>query len=165
MAYAAVPAGTPAAAANLLLQLCTDRSNLPLTPQHITTLNPAAAPSAPGSAGFTTPSKTPSSNSRTAAPASSSKKSSKKGSASKAGQQQQNDSSSSSGGVKQGDVAVQWQLRLLQGGIDWSNIKHRQLLQQLAHRQLLGRALLQGVQLRPVSHLLPHSISQKNSAL
>lgn len=155
MHHAAASTGPSAAAASLLLQLCTDSSGLPLTFQHITTLNPTATAAAAGAsspspgfgpAGFTTPSKTPNSNSRTAAPASSSKKSAKKSSASKAGQQQQQQGdSSSSSGAKQGDVAAQWQLRLLQAGVDWSNIKHRQLLQQLAHRQLLGRALLPGV--------------------
>jgi hypothetical protein len=144
-----IPAGAPAAATRLLLQLCTDTSGLPLTPQHITTpLNPDPGSS---SGGFTTPSKTPSSISRTAAAASSSKKSHKKGSASKAGQQQQQGSSGSgafTGSSKQqGDAAAQWQLRLLQAGIDWSNMKHRQLLQQLAHRQLMGRLLLPGAQM------------------
>jgi hypothetical protein len=138
------PADLPAAAAaaNLLLQLSTDISGLPLTPQHITPLNPTAA--RPSSAGFSTPSKTPTSNSRTAAPASSGKKSSKKSSSSKS-QQQQQDGSSSSSGAKHADVAAQWQLRLLQGGVDWSNVKHRQLLQQLAHQQLMGRMLLPGM--------------------
>lgn len=86
--------------------------------------------------------------------------SSKKGSSSKSSQQQkQQQPGSSSSSSNKADVAKQWQVRLLQDGIDWSKVKHRQLVQQLAMKQLAGRVLLPGEEVVTVLQVVEMSTS------
>jgi hypothetical protein len=130
------------------VQLATDpQQQQLLTSQHIqdTAGLAQSAPAADVSsaAGFTTPTrKTPASKGKT--PASSSSKKAK--SSSNAGKQQEPQQGAQQDS-KQGPIvspAAQWQLQLLQAGLDLTKPRQQQLLQRLVHKQLLGQVLLPG---------------------
>jgi hypothetical protein len=127
-------AGVPQPAAVLQLHMCLDPAQQHLlTPSHLQTADGSGSAGAATATtgGFSTPPRK--------TPTSSSKKGSK--SSSKTPKQ-----GGSSGGGTSGAAAAltQWQLHLLQGGLDWSKPRQRQLLQQLIHRQLLGCCFLPG---------------------
>lgn len=140
--YGCVIAGQPAKELSVLL--CTDpQQQHLLTPQHIQpdagqTPSAAAAGVNLTSAGFTTPTRKPPS---TAAKGSSSKKAKSSSKSSK--KQQQTDTKQGSSSTAP-NPAAQWQLQLLQDGLDWSKPRQRQLLQQLIHKQLMGCSYLPG---------------------
>lgn len=157
MRLSVLPAGQ-AAAAQLTVHLCQDpQQQHLLTPQHIqpyagkTQLPPEAA----AGGGFTTPTRKGSGPTPNQGSASSSSKKSKSSSSKGAKHQQQQQGSggegadagaSSSSGTL--NAAAQWQLQLLQEGVDWSRPRQRQLMQQLVHRQLMGRPFVPGAYLR-----------------
>jgi hypothetical protein len=137
------------------VHLCTDPLHqLLLTPQHIQptagrtpaaaaaggSASPSQAASA-GAVGFTTPTRKPPANKSTA---SSSSKKQSKSSSSKGSKQQQQQQQQEGGSASGSSAAAQWQLQLLQDGLDWSKSRQRQLMQQLVHKQLLGCAFLSG---------------------
>jgi hypothetical protein len=133
-------------AEELLVHLCTEpQQQHLLTPQHIrqdTGTTPAAAGATAASEGLTTPSRKPSAApAQSAASSSSSKKAKPSSKSSKQQQQELTQKDSTTSGLS---AAAQWQLQLLQDGLDWSKPRQRQLLQQLVHKQLLGRSFLPG---------------------
>jgi hypothetical protein len=135
----------PGQAYQLQLQLCVDADQgLPLMPSP---LNPAMTGplSDPGQADSrsTPPAGVKSSNTPSSSSSSKTGKSKPKVPG-RPGQSKQGSTTGHAAGSTTRDSTLEWKLRLLQQGVDWSNLQHRQLLQQLLLKQLMGRCLLRG---------------------
>lgn len=149
-------------AKELLVYLCTDpQHHQLLTPQHIqlnagrtTPASTAAAAAGAESSGFTTPTRKTPSGGASASKGSASSSSKKSKSSSKGSKQQRQDGGQEGSTAGAVSPAVQWQLQLLQKGLDWSKPRQRQLMQQLLHKQLLGSAFLAGMLVRLLSPFL-----------
>jgi len=147
-------------AKELKVHLCTDpQHHKLLTPQHIqpnagrtTPASTAAVATGGDSSGFTTPTrKTPGASASKGSASSSSKKSKSGSKGSKQQRQEGAHEASTAGAVS---PAVQWQLQLLQEGLDWSKPRQRKLMQQLLHKQLLGSSFLKGMWVPVITTLM-----------